>query len=140
MLALLCIGLANVPTWYGPVFWGWAWFPSRCLLTLLGIVAGIFTEDNIWFTVAVLMVPVLFVGGREHGRPIDWILGSLSNPLLAPILLYSLVINIGPIVAIYFLLVAVGTSLRRKLVNPIRVSSRLRAAANIQPPSGKEWC
>jgi len=134
VLALLCIGIANVPSWYGPVFRDWAWFPSWCLLTLLGLAAGIFTEDNICFTVAVLMIPVLFLGGREHGRPIDWIRASVLNPLMAPLALYVLCINIGPVVVIYFLLVPAGTSMRRKRVNPIPARFRACPAVTSKIP------
>jgi hypothetical protein len=82
---------------------------------MLAVTAGFCTEDRVWFTFAVLLEPVLFMGDSRHGRPIDLALGAILHPLLAPLLAYMLLWNVGPLILVYGLLIAAGRWASKKM-------------------------
>ncbi|MBL8215005.1 MAG: hypothetical protein JNK87_30075 [Bryobacterales bacterium] len=58
---------------------------AAALLALLALGAGALAPQRPGGALAMILTPVLFIGGARHGRPIDWILGIPQYP---PILLY----------------------------------------------------
>ena len=79
-------------------------------LIVLALTAGFFTAEKTWAVVVVLLLPVMFVGSDRHGRPWDWLVGSLIFP---PLLIYFLM-NMGPVIVAYAVVVSIGQFIRRR--------------------------
>jgi hypothetical protein len=62
------------------------------------------------FQAVVLLLPPMFVGSARHGRPCDWLLGSLIFPHM---LIYFLM-NMGPVILAYAVVVSIGQFIRRR--------------------------
>jgi hypothetical protein len=109
---LLFVGLINVPLCYWMAFWGLDWRIGLTALALLAFGAGCGTPAKASQVVAVLLVPMLFVGGPRHGRPWQWLVAGLMYPPL----LIDFLFNMGPVIAAYALIVSAGHWLRHEAV------------------------
>lgn len=78
----------------------------------LAVVAGLTIPTKPWIAVVVLIIPVMFLGGSYHGRPIDCLLGSVVFPPL----LIRFVTDMTPVIAVYGALVWIGYSMRRRIL------------------------
>ena len=85
VLPLLVVGLANVLIWRCLQLEQLPLPFAAALLALLALCAGALAPQRPDGALAMVLTPVLFIGGSYHGRPIDWILGIPQYP---PILLY----------------------------------------------------
>jgi hypothetical protein len=104
VLPILLIGIVNIPAWYAWAFWGLDRRWSLMALVGLGFVAGWFTQEKLWATIVVLLVPTMFLGGEYHGQPWQWLVYGLLNPFR----LAYFAQNMGPVVVAYVAVVGVG--------------------------------
>jgi hypothetical protein len=92
--------------------------PTPLLFTCLAciaFIAGVFTEDRLWFTAMVLMEPLLLARSREHGGPIEWVIGVILDPLDLPIFLWLIVLNLTPFLLTYWCLLLTGKWVRSRV-------------------------